>query len=326
MHLPFITLAIALAPPPLHANRGSTAVEDVNDSTTLEHVRSQVNAALQSQRRAFSKDAAHALSGSIGIEELVSRNVLATRFEGLALNRCHVAKSTIEAAGNGVFSSRRILAGELVTLYPGDAVKVDAIDETGEEIWSVVEPNGLVRRRPDYSLLERAADYEREVEALGSTSVLGDPKLVDDAACACYGAIERGASASGALPRTKFDSRRPRPPHQRRGDVRAGRAALGVRRRGRARVQRAPRLRARLPHGGGRVAGPLRGRGALHVVRRALLDLAPGLVGDRVRGADAGGLLARGRRGVRVRAAPHPPRLEARPRSVVDSKKNTLLR
>ena len=45
-----------------------------------------------------------------------------TRLLDLALNRCRIAPSTIEGAGNGLFAARGIDQGELVTLYPGDVL------------------------------------------------------------------------------------------------------------------------------------------------------------------------------------------------------------
>mmetsp|Transcript_27707 Transcript_27707/g.59558 ORF Transcript_27707/g.59558 Transcript_27707/m.59558 type:complete len:419 (+) Transcript_27707:165-1421(+) len=50
--------------------------------------------------------------------------LLRTRLPNLRLNRCFVAPSTISDAGNGVFANRDIEEGELITLYPGDAVLV----------------------------------------------------------------------------------------------------------------------------------------------------------------------------------------------------------
>jgi SET domain len=56
--------------------------------------------------------------------ESVQRNLLCTRLSDLRLNRCHVAPSSIRPAGWGVFASREIQAGELITLFPGDALLV----------------------------------------------------------------------------------------------------------------------------------------------------------------------------------------------------------
>lgn len=115
-------------------------------------------------------------SRGCSVEERASRNLLTSRLE-LSLNRCYVAKSSIAAAGNGIFAGRNIAAGELVTLYPGDGLRI------GEEatLWTVQASDGTLGE-PDASLLDRGKDYEREVEAHGSVSLMGDPCLVDDPA------------------------------------------------------------------------------------------------------------------------------------------------
>jgi hypothetical protein len=56
--------------------------------------------------------------------ETVRYNLLCTRLPNLQLDRCRVAPSTIPDAGMGVFSTRDIKAGELITLFPGDALLV----------------------------------------------------------------------------------------------------------------------------------------------------------------------------------------------------------
>ena len=50
----------------------------------------------------------------------VCRNMLASRIDALRLNRCRVAASDLH--GNGLFATRAIEEGELITFYPGDAV------------------------------------------------------------------------------------------------------------------------------------------------------------------------------------------------------------
>ena len=53
-------------------------------------------------------------------QQQVDRNLLASRIDKLRLNRCRVASSNIH--GNGLFATRGIEEGELITFYPGDAV------------------------------------------------------------------------------------------------------------------------------------------------------------------------------------------------------------
>ena len=46
--------------------------------------------------------------------------LLCTRLDGVNLSRCRVAQSLSPGAGNGVFATRGISEGEVVTLFPGD--------------------------------------------------------------------------------------------------------------------------------------------------------------------------------------------------------------
>jgi len=56
-------------------------------------------------------------------QEDICLNLYRTRFPDLRLNRCFVgAESTIPGAGRGLFASRDIEAGEIITLYPGDVI------------------------------------------------------------------------------------------------------------------------------------------------------------------------------------------------------------
>jgi hypothetical protein len=48
--------------------------------------------------------------------------LLRGRLADLHLARCCVQSSTIQGAGNGLFASRDIASGELITLYPADAI------------------------------------------------------------------------------------------------------------------------------------------------------------------------------------------------------------
>ena len=90
-----------------------------------------------------------------------------------------MAASTIAAAGNGVFASRHISAGELITLYPGDGVRIEAGAEGVEgaegaegagpavasELWAVSGADGSPRGT-DAAILERGKGYETLTLAL----------------------------------------------------------------------------------------------------------------------------------------------------------------
>ena len=86
------------------------------------------------------------------------RAVLSSRMDGLRLCRAHVGGSTIEGGGNGLFASREIAAGELITFYPGDVI------ESGERA--------------------ELSEYEVrfEFDGVESVRVIGDASLTGDAA------------------------------------------------------------------------------------------------------------------------------------------------
>eukprot|EP00986_Skeletonema_menzelii_P021117 scaffold33253_cov160-Skeletonema_menzelii.AAC.3 len=70
------------------------------------------------------------------IQEAVCLKLLCTRLQNLHLNRSFVATSTIPNAGYGLFASRDIKDGELITLYPGDALlsfDEQVVGDEGEE-------------------------------------------------------------------------------------------------------------------------------------------------------------------------------------------------
>ena len=143
------------------------------DSLTLEQLRSR----LQQLREVAVRD------------EWASRSLLATRLEDLPLCRCHVAKSSIPAAGSGVFASRDLKQGELITLYPGDGVRIE---------------DGGSAPPLDAAILERGKDYERELgRDDDSVSLLGDPALVHDRAYLGH-MINDGATCAREALRTAY--------------------------------------------------------------------------------------------------------------------------
>ena len=58
------------------------------------------------------------------------------RLPNLTLSRCRVQNSTLPGAGNGLFATRDIASGELITLYPGDAILFRADEK--EEVTGVL--------------------------------------------------------------------------------------------------------------------------------------------------------------------------------------------
>ena len=104
----------------------------------------------------------------------VCRKLLCTRFPELRLNRCHVAASTIDGAGNGVFASRDIEEGELITLYPGDALLIhdEKSSVVGVMFGSHIDANDKNTGRVTS---HEARSYEMELDSY--TSLVADPYL-----------------------------------------------------------------------------------------------------------------------------------------------------
>jgi len=127
-------------------------------------------------------------------EEMTQANVclllLRTRLSNLQLNRCYAAESTITDAGNGVFAGRDIELGELITLYPGDAVLIQ--DSTAGE--DVAAPVGVMfgnhvnlgDRDTSGVTTHQARSYEMEINTY--TSIVADPRI-DIEGCAYMGHV-----------------------------------------------------------------------------------------------------------------------------------------
>jgi len=116
-------------------------------------------------------------------QENVCLSLVRTRFPKLRLNRCFVAESTISGAGQGLFASRDIDEGELVTLYPGDALLAwqttvgDFAGEVGVLFGNHVPTE---HRTPDRLTTDEARGYELKIG--GRHSIVADPSVVDDTA------------------------------------------------------------------------------------------------------------------------------------------------
>ena len=143
-------------------------------------------------------------------QQHVDRNLLASRIDKLRLNRCRVTSSSIH--GNGLFATRAIEEGELITFYPGDSVilwlggqrtEAGVPDETGvifgahvpdeqrdvvvaleyaTEALAPLPPGehsqpGLLLTRARLAL-DRRTEYE--VSVTGTLSLVGDPERAAD--------------------------------------------------------------------------------------------------------------------------------------------------
>jgi hypothetical protein len=120
----------------------------------------------------------------ISDEDLCLR-LLSTRLPDLQLNRCFVKQSNIPNAGNGLFASRNINDGELITLYPGDAVIIRKEQESEDGDKKKITPLitnvmfgdhiKIEDRKIDRVLTYESRGYETELNDY--TSIIGDPNI-----------------------------------------------------------------------------------------------------------------------------------------------------
>ena len=116
-------------------------------------------------------------------QENVCLSLLRTRLPKLRLNRCYVAQSTISNAGRGLFASRDILNGELITLYPGDGLLVwnTTVGDFGGEVGVMF---GSHVQGEDRNANRVSTDEARSFELkIGPRhSIVADPLLTSDPA------------------------------------------------------------------------------------------------------------------------------------------------
>lgn len=118
-------------------------------------------------------------------ERRVCMNMLATRCSDLHLNRCYIGLSNLPSAGRGLFASREIFAGELITLYPGDAL---LYWKHGREAPSSRICSGVIfgahipEEDRDAKRVTTKSAREYEVGASSTLSCVGDPRRDNDVA------------------------------------------------------------------------------------------------------------------------------------------------
>jgi hypothetical protein len=99
-------------------------------------------------------------------------SLLRGRLDDLHLARCNVMPSTIQGSGNGIFATRNIEAGELVTLFPGDAIlfRDGELEEVSGALFGILPRQG----KGSISLTDDAA-RAYEIRSSSKHSIVGDP-------------------------------------------------------------------------------------------------------------------------------------------------------
>jgi hypothetical protein len=105
-------------------------------------------------------------------------SLLRGRLDDLHLSRCTVLPSTIPGSGNGLFATRNIEKGELVTLFPGDAILFR--DGEREEVTGAMF--GILPRQVGSLSLTDDAARAYEIRSSNKHSIVGDPSRTDDSA------------------------------------------------------------------------------------------------------------------------------------------------
>ena len=119
-------------------------------------------------------------SGDID-EGQACQNLMVTRVKDFSkrISRCRVAPSTIH--GDGLFSTRPIVRGDLITFFPGDSLLFwEGGDRTADLMVFFGAHIPQSDRDAQHVSTERVKDYELYCSA--KISAVGDPNLRDDAA------------------------------------------------------------------------------------------------------------------------------------------------
>jgi hypothetical protein len=114
------------------------------------------------------------------VEKEVCCKILSTRLPDLQLNRCRVGPSPLH--GMGVFATCDIKCGDIITLYPGDAVLQwqDERQEVGDV--AVLFGSHVPQSRQDVKRVMRRESRGYTLEATDTISIVGDPALCTEMA------------------------------------------------------------------------------------------------------------------------------------------------
>ena len=120
-------------------------------------------------------------------QDRVCMNMLATRCADLHLNRCRTGPSRLQDGGTGLFATRDIRAGELITLYPGDALLYwkdgqVAMSASKQLCSGVVFGVHIPMDERNVDRVTSADARQYEICASSTLSCVGDPRLADNPA------------------------------------------------------------------------------------------------------------------------------------------------
>jgi len=118
-------------------------------------------------------------------EDNLCLSMLRTRLPNLSLNRCFVGQSNITGAGRGLFASRDIFQGELITCFPGDALLIwnTTVGDIRKDVGVMFGKHIPQADRPGIAsriLGNEARVFEMKIGMFHS--IVGEPLLVEDAA------------------------------------------------------------------------------------------------------------------------------------------------
>jgi len=167
--VPAMLQAILLSPALRGASRTAIACSAPEPDLTMDDMRSM-----------FAEVRAHYRTSDEGLEEgQVCRNMMTTRTGSLRLDCCRVAASPLH--GDGLFASRGIAAGELITFFPGDALLFwESGDRRGDLMITFGAHIPDSERDASHIASERIKQYE--LYANPRISAVGDPSRRDDPA------------------------------------------------------------------------------------------------------------------------------------------------
>jgi hypothetical protein len=162
--------------------RGGKTMAPEPDTLTLEDFAMH----LATMRAAYHKEASDLA------DETVCRIILTTRIQNLPLSRCKTGASTVPGAGTGLFATRNIAEGELITLYPSDAFLLWEDEEhSPESNVRVFFGKHIAMTDRDASAVIKWGDFE--VAVTPTTSILADPQRLGDAAYLAHVAKDAGS-------------------------------------------------------------------------------------------------------------------------------------